>query len=85
MNESYNQGEAPAKVTVTDIDIPFGRLVVLILKFMLASIPAVLIMYAVLGVIALLMFGVLGGAAGVFNKLSSPQQKIDFLPDGGKR
>ena len=51
----------PQPVTVTDINIPFGRLVVLILKTMLASSPAVLIMYAIMAAIGLLFVGLLGG------------------------
>jgi hypothetical protein len=51
----------PQPVTVTDINIPFGRLVGLILKIMLASIPAVLIMYAIMAAIGLLFVGLLGG------------------------
>ena len=51
----------PQPVTVTDVNIPFGRLVVLILKIMLASIPAVLIMYAIMAAIGLLFVGLLGG------------------------
>lgn len=51
----------PQPITVTDINIPFGRLVVLILKFMLASIPAVLIMYAIMAAMGLLLVGLLGG------------------------
>lgn len=51
----------PQPITITDFNIPFGRLVVLILKFMLASIPAVLIMYAIMAAIGLLFVGVLGG------------------------
>jgi hypothetical protein len=35
-------------VTVTNIDIPFGRLVGIILKIMLAAIPAILLLYAVM-------------------------------------
>ena len=51
----------PQPVTVTDINIPFGRLVGLILKIMLASIPAVLIIYAIMAAIGLLFVGLLGG------------------------
>ena len=39
-------------VTITNIDIPFGRLIVIMLKMMLASIPAILIMYAAMAFIA---------------------------------
>ncbi|HEX8393218.1 MAG TPA: hypothetical protein VF665_12810 [Longimicrobium sp.] len=45
-------------VTVRDIDIPFGRLVMLILKFMVAAIPA----YLILTIIMFMIFAVFAGA-----------------------
>ena len=36
-------------VTVRDFDIPFGRLVAIILKVMIASIPALIVFYAICG------------------------------------
>ena len=47
-------------VTITNIDIPFGRLIVIMLKTMLASIPALLIMYAALAFIAVIVFMIFG-------------------------
>ncbi len=35
-------------VTVTDINIPFGKLVGIIMKIMLASIPAVVLFYVLM-------------------------------------
>ena len=55
------------KVTLTDIDIPFGRMVGIILKFMLASIPAVLLLYLVIFGIALLFGLGLGGCAALLS------------------
>ena len=52
-------------ITLNDIDIPFGRMVAIILKFMLASIPAVLLLYAIMGILTLIVFGFMGGAAAV--------------------
>ena len=52
--------------TINDIDIPFGRMVVIILKFMLASIPAILLMYAIMATITLILFAFMGGAAAIF-------------------
>ncbi len=49
----------PQKVTVTDIDMPFGSMVVFMLKWALAAIPATLILMFVGGV----AFVVLGGFA----------------------
>lgn len=55
--------------TITDVNVPFGRLVAIMLKMMLASIPAVLIMYAVMAVAALIAVAVFGGGAALFNNL----------------
>lgn len=58
------------RTTITDIDIPFGRLVMIMLKMMLASIPAIMLMYAVMFVIFMVMmlvFGGLGALSGAFN------------------
>jgi hypothetical protein len=53
------------RTTLTDIDIPFGRMIMIIFKFMLASIPAVLLLYAILFGI-MLAFGIgLGGFAAL--------------------
>jgi hypothetical protein len=60
--------EAPSTpTTITDIDIPFGRLVAVMLKVMLASIPAVIILYAIMFAFALILMGVLGGGTALFN------------------
>ncbi|TNJ38765.1 hypothetical protein FGF66_07200 [Chlorobaculum thiosulfatiphilum] len=48
-------------VVVTDIKMPFGSMVVFLVKLALASIPALLIIYAVMAVFAMiliLLFGV---------------------------
>ena len=39
------------RITVTDIDIPFGRMIGILLKLMLAAIPAMLLLYAVIATI----------------------------------
>jgi len=57
------------ETTVTDIDIPFGRMVLIILKLMLASIPALLLFYIIL-IPVFMLFGLgLGGCAAL---LSAP-------------
>ncbi|NLX27267.1 MAG: hypothetical protein GXY61_15115 [Lentisphaerae bacterium] len=53
--------------TITDIRIPFGRMVAIILKFMLASIPAILILYLIIFVILIALGGGLGGLALLSN------------------
>lgn len=72
MNSPSPYTPAPHPVTVTDIDIPFGRMVVLILKFMLASIPAVILMYAIMAAVGLLAFGLLGGLGALTQHLKLP-------------
>ncbi len=57
MNENHT--------TVTDIDIPVGRMVMIILKFMLASIPAVLLFYLIMIPVFLLFGAGLGGCAAL--------------------
>lgn len=57
------------ETVITDIQIPFGRMVTIILKWMLASIPAIILMYLVMFAIMVvfaLVFGVgLGGLAAL--------------------
>ncbi len=55
--------------TLTDIDIPFGRLVIIMLKFMLASIPALLCFYAIFAVVAFVVMLVFGGGAALLQNL----------------
>lgn len=77
-NRAIPLGSLPSgpmnQVTIHNIDIPFGRLVAIIFKFMLASIPAVLLLYLVMGVIGaifLLLFGGLIGGAGFLESLNT--------------
>jgi hypothetical protein len=54
---------ADNRITITDIDIPFGRMVMIFVKVVLASIPAMILIYLILGAIALgisLLFGLPG-------------------------
>jgi hypothetical protein len=58
----------PQRVTLTDVDIPFWRVVVIILKWSLASIPAIIVYFiilagfsAVFGGIIVAIFGHMGG------------------------
>lgn len=68
-------------VTITNIDIPFGRLILIILKWMFASIPALIIFYVIIGgialVLALILGAVTGGGHSILEQLkhmSPPQQ-----------
>lgn len=68
-------------VTINNIDIPFGRLVAIIFKFMLASIPAVLLLYLVLGLISLCFLALFGGIIGSAGLLDSAIPDVS-QPDG---
>ena len=61
--------ERPTSTVIRDIDIPFFRLVAIILKFMFASIPALILFYAILFGLLLAVASVFGGAAGLLNHL----------------
>ena len=53
------------RITVSNVDIPFGRMVMIILKIMLASIPAALLFYLIM-IPFMLLFGLgLGGCAAL--------------------
>ena len=49
------------RVTITDIDIPFGRLVAIFIKWALAAIPATIIVTLILMVVV----GILGAIFGL--------------------
>ncbi|VGO22527.1 hypothetical protein [Pontiella sulfatireligans] len=53
------------RTTITDIDIPFGRMILIILKTMLAAIPAAILFYIVMIPIMLLFSAGLGGCAAL--------------------
>jgi len=48
-------------ITITDIDIPFARLVMIMVKFALASIPAMLIVSVIYWLVAMLFTGLFMG------------------------
>lgn len=57
-----NNDDVP-KVVVTDIKIPFWRTVVIMLKWMAASIPAAIVFYLILFMIGI-VFGIMGAVSG---------------------
>ena len=62
------------ETTITDINIPFGRIVAIIIKWMLASIPAIIILYVVMAFIMLgviTIFGGIIGGSGILDNLDS--------------
>jgi fatty acid desaturase len=48
------------RVTLVDLDVPFGRLVAFFVKASLAAIPAAIIVWVILWVIAAAVWGLLG-------------------------
>lgn len=66
----HGVGETP--VTITNVDIPFGRLVMIILKVMLASIPAMIVFYAIFFAIAMVIVLILGAFGIATSGLGTP-------------
>ena len=60
-------------VTITNIDIPFGRLILIILKWMFASIPAMIIFYLIVGgvflIFAVIVATLTGGSSAFLDQL----------------
>ena len=56
MTDSHRTGPQPT--ILTDIDIPFGRLVVILIRFGLAAIPAAIIIWIVMFVIMMILASV---------------------------
>jgi hypothetical protein len=52
---------ARTPVTVTDVEIPFGRLVVIFIKFGLAAIPAAIIVSVIVSLVMAAVAGLFGG------------------------
>ncbi len=49
------------RTVVTDIDIPFFRLVAIIIKISLAAVPAMIIVWFIMALVATLFGGLIGG------------------------
>ena len=52
-------------VTVRDIDIPFGRLVMIFIKLVLAMIPALIVVYVLIGAVGIVLIMLFGGVGGL--------------------
>lgn len=63
----HHAGNAVAhtRTVITDVDIPFGRLVGLILTVMLAAIPAYIILFIIMAIFGTMFSGVLLGLIGL--------------------
>ena len=53
--------DTDTRATVTDIDIPFVRLVVIFIKWGLAAIPAAIIVSVILSIVMAIFGGLFGG------------------------
>jgi len=62
---------APHRVSIADIDIPFWRMVAIIIKWAFASIPAVIIITIIFAIL-----GALLGAAVALLGLNIPSMKL---------
>jgi hypothetical protein len=62
---------APHRVSIADIDIPFWRMVAIIIKWAFASIPAVIIISIIFGII-----GAVVGAGVALLGLNIPSMKL---------
>ncbi|MEM7112143.1 MAG: hypothetical protein AAF614_06900 [Chloroflexota bacterium] len=54
------------RVVITDINMKFSAMVVFIIKWTLAAIPAIIIMSLIMGAISLLFTLLLGGMVSLF-------------------
>lgn len=50
------------RVVITDVDIAFGKLVLMFIKFGLAAIPAAIVVSIIMSVVMVLLAGIFGGA-----------------------
>ena len=48
------------RTVITDIDIPFGRLVLIMIKFVLAAIPALIVVWLIVFAIGIALTAVFG-------------------------
>jgi hypothetical protein len=55
---------APHRVAIADIDIPFWRMVAILIKWAFAAIPATIVISIIFGVIAAILGLVFGGMFG---------------------
>ncbi|TMJ06175.1 MAG: hypothetical protein E6G97_00475 [Alphaproteobacteria bacterium] len=58
---------APHRVSIADIEIPFWRLVVIMIKWMFAAIPAAIIFSIIVTLITLAFWGTVIGLVGGLN------------------
>ena len=56
---------APHRVAIADIDIPFWRMVAIIIKWAFASIPALIIISIIFAVLSMIVTAVVVGIFGI--------------------
>jgi hypothetical protein len=56
---------APQRISVVDFDMPFGRMVVFMIKWTFAAIPALIVIWAVVFVCLLIFAAFFGEIAGL--------------------
>lgn len=54
-----------ARVTITDIEMPFGSLIVLMVKWAFAAIPAIILVFTIIFVVFLAVVAVGGGVGAI--------------------
>jgi hypothetical protein len=57
--------ENGTRVVVTDVQMPFGSMVTFMVKWTIASIPAMIILVVIGAIAAVVLAGVFGGIAGL--------------------
>ena len=56
-----NNSDLPNKVVVVDLQMPFFSIVILMVKWALASIPAIIILATIFSIVTGFMGGMMGG------------------------
>lgn len=64
---------APHRVSIADVEIPFWRMVAIIIKWTFAAIPAVIIVSIIFGIIGAIVGG---GIAALIGGLNIPGVKL---------
>jgi len=59
MNSKSGAGDGPVEARIIDIQMPFGSMVTFMVKWAIAAIPALIILF-ILGVVALNLLSVIG-------------------------
>ena len=55
------QSDTQREVIVTNVKMPFGSMVIFMIKWALASIPAAIILFAIYAIVVAVFGGILGG------------------------